>query len=121
LNATFSVDASGVKPMSYQWQKDGIDLPLQTNNTLVINSIQLTDSATYTAIISNSLGTAVSEPATLTVVPITGIETGLKAKWSLDETTGLIAYDSGPNKLNGTLYNYPPEIHNGLKVKSMAG
>lgn len=107
LNAIFSVDVNGAKPIYYQWLKDSVDIPLQTNKTLVINAIQSTDAGSYTVVISNSFGATTSEVATLTVIPITGIETGLQAKWSLDETSGLTAYDSGPNQLNGTLNNYP--------------
>ncbi|HON07546.1 MAG TPA: immunoglobulin domain-containing protein [Verrucomicrobiota bacterium] len=121
LSVNFSVEAVGATPLFYQWQKDGIDLSLQTNKTLILTNIQTTDAGSYTVIVSNSFGATTSEVATLTVIPITGIETGLQAKWSLDETTGLTAYDSGPYQLNGTLNNYPPGDSQWVKGKINGG
>jgi uncharacterized repeat protein (TIGR03803 family) len=83
-NATsqFSVTAGGSAPLSYQWLFDGTNtLPGATNATLVINHEQLTNSGTYTVIVSNPYGefsnnallsvvaptvTIVSPPATVT-------------------------------------------------------
>jgi len=108
LTAILSVGATGLTPLFYQWRKDGVDITDATNQSLVFNSIQLTDAGEYTVVVSNSVGVVVSQPAYLSVIPITGVETGLKAKWSLDEKTGTVASDSGPYKLNGGLYNFPP-------------
>jgi uncharacterized repeat protein (TIGR03803 family) len=65
--AQFSFTAGGSAPLSYQWQLDGTNLPGATNATLVISHEQLTNSGTYTVIVSNSYG-AISNNALLSVV-----------------------------------------------------
>lgn len=107
--AMFMVDATGAAPLTYQWRKDGVELTGETNRILVISNIQPSDEGEYTVVVSNSMGSVTSQPALLKVIPITGIDTGLQAKWSLDEKTGLTAHDSSGNELHGTLYNFPPD------------
>jgi hypothetical protein len=67
--ATFSVTASGQDPLTYQWQRDGVDVPGATAATYTIDATTPADSgATYRVIVTNSLGSAASAGATLTVV-----------------------------------------------------
>lgn len=42
---------------TYQWQKDGQNIPNATNATLFFNALKLTDAGVYTCIIRNSRGT----------------------------------------------------------------
>lgn len=107
LKARFSVTAAGASPLLYQWKKDGVALEGATNSVLVISNIQASDAGQYTVEVSNSYGSTNSAAAILSVIPITGIETGLQAKWSLDETSGITAHDSTSNQNHGTLYNFP--------------
>ena len=66
--ATFSVEAGGSQPLSYQWMFDGTnELPGATNASLVVAHEQLTNSGTYTVVVSNVFG-AVSNDAVLSVV-----------------------------------------------------
>ena len=62
---TVSVTAIGEPPLAYEWIKDGVLLPAQTNQTLVINCFQLTNSGVYQAIVSNPEGLAISYGARL--------------------------------------------------------
>jgi hypothetical protein len=63
------VEASGSPPLSYQWLKNGVNIPGATNQTLVLPLIQAEDSGSiYTVSVSNALGTVTSSGATLTVV-----------------------------------------------------
>ncbi len=66
---TFSVEASGTPPFTYQWRKNGVDLSGRTASTFVISPARLTSAGTYTVVVRNALGEVVSEPAELDVEP----------------------------------------------------
>jgi hypothetical protein len=66
-NVTFSVAATGTAPLSYQWKKDGADISGANGATLTLTNVQPSDAGSYTVVVSNSLGDATSDPATLTV------------------------------------------------------
>jgi glucose/arabinose dehydrogenase len=66
--ATFSISASGPQPLSYQWQRNGVDIPGATAANYTLASAQLSDDgAQFRVIISNSFGSVTSEAATLSV------------------------------------------------------
>ena len=67
--AGFHVAASGGVPLSYQWQLDGSDIPGATNANLVIAPVTTDDVGTYTVVVTNSQGSATSNPAELTIDP----------------------------------------------------
>ena len=64
---TFSVEASGAFPFSFQWYFDGTPIPGATSATFSISSVHSSDQGTYTVNVSNYLGVATSSAATLTV------------------------------------------------------
>lgn len=67
--ATFSVTAAG-EGLSYQWQRNGINIVDATLAVYTTPALSLSDSgAVYTVIVSNGGGSVTSSPATLTVVP----------------------------------------------------
>jgi len=71
--AAFSITTLGTAPLSYQWQKDGLNLSdggelsgsLTTN--LVLSAATISDSGDYTVIITNDWGSVTSSVATLAV------------------------------------------------------
>jgi uncharacterized repeat protein (TIGR02543 family) len=65
--ATFQVVASGTAPLSYQWQKNAVNIPGATNSSLVLNNVQASDAASYTVVVTNTGGSVTSASATLTV------------------------------------------------------
>jgi pectate lyase/pectin methylesterase-like acyl-CoA thioesterase len=65
--AEFTVAASGSAPFTYQWRKNGAEIAGATGPLLRIPSLQLSDAGTYTVVVSNGAGSAVSDPATLIV------------------------------------------------------
>jgi len=68
--ARFNVIATGSAPFTYQWQKDGVDLPGETASELILPNVQNADDDTrYRCIISNGDGSITSNEATLTVHP----------------------------------------------------
>ena len=67
-SATFSVVASGSQPLSYQWQRNNVNIPGATNTSYTLTNAQLSDSgAQFRCNVSNSFGNVNSNNATLTV------------------------------------------------------
>lgn len=64
----FSVAVTGTGPISYQWQKDGVDIPDENTSTFRIASAAKSDEGSYSVIVSNIVGDYPSEEATLAVV-----------------------------------------------------
>jgi len=72
--ATFSVVASGMGTLSYQWKKGGVDIAGATGSSYTTPATLITDSgALFTVAVTNTPagGTTLSTPATLTVTPLT--------------------------------------------------
>lgn len=66
LDVTFTVGGIyGLPPFSYQWQFNGVDIPGETNTTLVLTGITTNDTGLYSVVVQNAYGTAVSTAATL--------------------------------------------------------
>jgi len=81
-SASFSVDARGTAPLSYEWRRDGRTITDATNATLTLTGLRLEDEGYYTVIVSNSVGVTVSAKALLTVSQVavwgSGISSALK-------------------------------------------
>jgi glucose/arabinose dehydrogenase len=66
--ATFTVAASGTPPLSYQWQRNGVDIPGATSASYTLSGVTTADNgATFRARVTNSFGSVTSNSATLTV------------------------------------------------------
>ena len=66
--ASFSVSASGTAPLSFQWQRDGVNIAGATSSTYTLAAAQLSDNgATFRAVVTNTFGNDVSNAAVLTV------------------------------------------------------
>ena len=71
--ANFSVTASGTTPLSYQWQKNSVNVTNGghysgcTTATLTISNADTNDEAYYRCVVTNSCGNATSNQATLTI------------------------------------------------------
>lgn len=63
----FSVKASGMSPLSYQWKFNGKPIPCATAPTFTIYSAQPSNAGNYTVTVSNCFGKVTSDVATLTV------------------------------------------------------
>jgi len=64
---SFSGEASGTATIYYQWLKNGSPIAGATATTLNFTNVQNSDSGSYTLVASNSVGTATSSAATLTI------------------------------------------------------
>jgi len=67
--ATFSVVATGSAPLTYQWSKDGVAISGATAATYSIAATTAANAGSYSVIVTNSVGSVTSAPATLTVNP----------------------------------------------------
>jgi len=66
-SASFGVIASGSLPLTYQWRKGATPIVSGTNASLTVTNVQVSDAGYYSVVVSNSTGTATSQPAILTV------------------------------------------------------
>ena len=104
ITAEFSVVANGTEPLSYQWQKNGVNITGATTATYITPPITLSDNgSTYSVNVTNPAGSVVSDAATLTVIPSLsnniinpGFESGT-ASWTFftDGTGKFSEEDSG--------------------------
>ncbi|MDQ8209517.1 immunoglobulin domain-containing protein [Coraliomargarita sp. SDUM461003] len=67
--ATFSVGVSSPVPVTYQWQKDGVDIPGATAASYTISATNASSAADYSVVVSTPAGSAPSGAARLTVIP----------------------------------------------------
>ncbi len=69
-NVTFTVvAASDHPPLTYQWRLNGVSLPGQTSNTLMIPNVQLPlNGNSYDVVITDQIGSVTSLPVLLTVL-----------------------------------------------------
>jgi hypothetical protein len=65
--ASFTVSATGSN-LTYQWQKDMVDIAGATSNTLVINNVQMSDAGNYQVIVTGDCGAETSQQAGLNVI-----------------------------------------------------
>ena len=65
--ATFTAAASGNPAPTYQWQRDTANIPGATNASLTLTGVQPTDAGSYRVVATNSVSSATSSAATLTV------------------------------------------------------
>jgi hypothetical protein len=65
--ATLLVVANGALPLSYQWRFAGTNLTGATQSSLVLPNVQLAQAGDYSVVVANSLGSATSAVAVLTV------------------------------------------------------
>jgi len=100
-SVTFTVEATGDEPLSYQWKKsddnltDGGNISGATTATLTISNVQETDAGIYRVEITNTAGSVTSEVVTLTVKDLTS---GLVLHLNFENNL----YDDSGNGNNGS-------------------
>jgi hypothetical protein len=66
--ASFSVTATGLAPLKYQWRTNGIPIALATNSSYTTPAVQAANNGVgYTVVVTNTAGSVTSTIATLTV------------------------------------------------------
>ncbi len=68
-SVTFTVGSSGSAPLTYQWQRNGVNITGATSSSYTLSNISLSSSgATFRAVVTNNFGSVTSNSATLTVL-----------------------------------------------------
>jgi len=75
-SATFTVAATGVGTLSYQWFKDGELVTGATGTSLSLTGVTLSDVGSYDVVVTNASGSTVSRAADLT---ISGLPPGISS------------------------------------------
>lgn len=66
-NVSLSVVVSGTAPLTYQWQRNGVNISGGNGATLTLTGVTTNQAGSYLCVVSNLVGTATSSAATLTV------------------------------------------------------
>lgn len=69
-SVTFTSTSTGIIPLSYQWRRNNIGIAGATDSTLVLNNVSTSDSGSYSLLVTNQAGCAMSTPTLLTVVDV---------------------------------------------------
>ena len=71
----------GSTPLAFQWYFNGAPLQGATNSSLTLTEASPTQAGTYEAVVSNLVGVAASQPATLTVTGMDSDGDGIPDSW----------------------------------------
>lgn len=105
-SVTFSAEAVGTPPYSFQWQKDGSDIEGATGPSYTIDRVDPAHAGDYTLSVTGAEGSATSNPATLivnsdseppTITHVTGSETFGTVRVTFSEP---VDADTGGNASN---------------------
>ena len=66
-NVFFTVAATGLVPLGYQWQFNGANLEGASANTLILTNVQPAQAGNYRVVVTNPAGSTISAVAVLTV------------------------------------------------------
>ena len=109
--AIFNVGANGTAPLIYQWQFKGTNIAGATGTTYSRPNVQPADAGNYDVIVTNSLGSVTSAPASLVLVSQPQL---LSPAWSSNGTFSFT--------LNGSSgFNYVIEVTTNLSTWSPVG
>lgn len=68
--ATFTVNALGSRPATFQWRRDGVTIPGATSPTLTLSGLTVAQRGAYSVVVTNAQGSVTSAAATLTFPPV---------------------------------------------------
>jgi CotH kinase protein/Lamin Tail Domain/Bacterial TSP3 repeat len=67
-NILFSVTAYSSGALTYQWQKNGVNIAGSNGPSFYLPNVQAADSGTYTVVITDAIGPVTTTPATLVIL-----------------------------------------------------
>jgi hypothetical protein len=107
---TLAVAANAALPVYYYWRTNGTFLPGANNAALTLINLQVSNSASYSVLVSNAFGMVTSSVVALTVLAPASYPYAQRvladhpvSYWRLDETNGAVAYDCYAG--NNGIYN----------------
>lgn len=97
--ATFSVEATGTPPLSYQWHKNTAIIAGAADRILTLSNVSSNDAGFYSVLVSNTAGSVMSTQALLRVVtPVpTALPPMITSFTPLNGPTGTVVTISGMN------------------------
>ena len=97
-SVTFYVVAAGSGSLTYQWRKNGANIPSATAASYTIASAQLTDIGAYDVVVTSGANTATSSAAKLKVYSQTGVKgpASVNVVTAINVTNGGSGYSSAP-------------------------
>jgi uncharacterized protein (TIGR02597 family) len=95
-DVTFTVNAGGTAPLSYQWQFNASPIANATGSAYTTSGVDSSDAGSYSVVVTNVAGTVTSANATLVVnVPAMITQQPVSQTVSLGANTSFIATASG--------------------------
>ena len=82
----FNAPATGAA--SYRWERNGVEVPGATSETLVINNATSANAGSYVGVATNAISSVRSAPATLTVASLAPTDTGRLVNLSILTAAG---------------------------------
>jgi len=120
---TFNALAISIYPVTYQWQKNGSDIPGATSSSLSFATTSVDDEASITCVATSSAGSTTSSSAIVSVA--TGnnrVTVGQQVLYNLSYGSGNKVYDvsNEGSALNFTIFTQDAVewLKEGLKIKS---
>jgi len=94
-SATFTVEATGTAPLTYEWRKNGVAISNTNSASYTVSSASLSDNgAKYSVKITNGYGSVTSQEATLTVTEEVAVVNVLNNPGFESGTTGWTFYSN---------------------------
>ena len=94
--ATFSVSATSSLPLSYQWQRNGIDLPGASTSQLSLPRVQAADAGAYTVVVRTSAGAVTSAVANLTLGSSRLVNLSVRSTAATGDDSLIVGFVAGP-------------------------
>jgi alpha-tubulin suppressor-like RCC1 family protein len=112
-----TIERTGEFPFTYQWRKNGVAISGATSASLPLDEVTAADSGSYDVVVTNGLGSATSNPATVTVRPAASIsiESPRRIVTRIGDALEIRASATGAGTLNWQW------LHNGQLVPGATG
>ena len=114
----FTVAANGTSPITYQWKKDGTDIPGAVNPVYAINQSTLIDEGVYTCEITNLCATVISNNAILNLINIS-VDAGNDFIFCADTSYVMISSASSNHSVESGILQYAWSPSAGLNDASV--